>query len=227
MFEKRDHPTLVPFLVAIGMPFFTVFFMDPDIYYYIFSGGAYEGIAEWFQFGFYFLAGFIFLVTGSRLAHNEHGVARFIPLMFGLLVLVVALEEISWGQKIFNFTTPEIISNINTQNELTVHNLESVQPLLPQAYIMAGVLLSSLPFFRNRKIMKLLKPDLSNYLPPVRLVPYFISISIFYFSFIYINPLVGGVIDNHQEVFETLLSFGIFLWSLSIRDLERLGHPRH
>lgn len=33
-------------------------------------------------------------------------------------------EEISWGQRIFHFGTPEDLMRINTQKEFTVHNIE-------------------------------------------------------------------------------------------------------
>ena len=33
-------------------------------------------------------------------------------------------EEISWGQRIFNFNTPEHLQRINEQNEFTIHNIE-------------------------------------------------------------------------------------------------------
>ena len=209
----KQNFTLVPFLVTI-LSAFSLYLMNPVAYDIVFG---LEGLAEWLQFGSYFLAGSIFLISGFQFAQKEHGLGKYIPLIFGFFVLVTALEEISWGQKVFNFTTPDAISQINTQGELTMHNLESLQPLLHRAYILSGVLLASLTFFRDRKIMKLFKPELSDFLPPVRLVPYFISTSLFYFSLDYINPLLGGVIGNHQEVFETLFSFGILLWSLSLR----------
>jgi len=40
-----------------------------------------------------------------------------------LLTLVVAFEEISWGQRIFGIATPDCIKQINVQNEITLHNL--------------------------------------------------------------------------------------------------------
>ena len=33
-------------------------------------------------------------------------------------------EEISWGQRIFGFETPEAIANSNIRDEFTIHNLE-------------------------------------------------------------------------------------------------------
>ena len=46
---------------------------------------------------------------------------------FAALAIVLFLafgEEISWGQRIFNFSTPEAIDRINVQHEFNLHNLE-------------------------------------------------------------------------------------------------------
>ncbi|MFT3680275.1 MAG: hypothetical protein QM791_08365 [Ferruginibacter sp.] len=42
----------------------------------------------------------------------------------GLLMFVAAGEELSWGQHIFNFHTPESIDKMNVQHEFNFHNLE-------------------------------------------------------------------------------------------------------
>lgn len=44
--------------------------------------------------------------------------------LFTLVFLFAFGEEISWGQRIFNFATPESIREINVQEEFNVHNLE-------------------------------------------------------------------------------------------------------
>ena len=40
-----------------------------------------------------------------------------------LVFFVMAGEEISWGQRILNFNTPEIIQTVNVQGETNLHNL--------------------------------------------------------------------------------------------------------
>ena len=35
-------------------------------------------------------------------------------------------EEISWGQRIFDYPTPDILREINSQNEMTLHNIGSL-----------------------------------------------------------------------------------------------------
>ena len=42
----------------------------------------------------------------------------------GLLSLGIAMEEISWGQRIFNIETPAKLAQINAQKELNLHNIK-------------------------------------------------------------------------------------------------------
>lgn len=44
-------------------------------------------------------------------------------LSLGLLFFIGFGEEISWGQRIFNFQTPAAVKEANMQNELNIHNL--------------------------------------------------------------------------------------------------------
>ena len=43
---------------------------------------------------------------------------------FGLFLLFVAGEEISWGQRIMQFSTPKIFQEYNAQQEFNLHNLK-------------------------------------------------------------------------------------------------------
>ena len=47
--------------------------------------------------------------------------------VFTLGLLLVAGEEIAWGQQFFRFQTPEPIARLNQQGELTLHNLGPMQ----------------------------------------------------------------------------------------------------
>jgi hypothetical protein len=44
--------------------------------------------------------------------------------LLGLVFMLGCLEEISWGQRIIGFQTPEEIRDINAQNEFNLHNLQ-------------------------------------------------------------------------------------------------------
>ena len=50
-------------------------------------------------------------------------VKQLLFLCLGVLFFVGAGEEISWGQRILGFQTPEPISEVNKQEEFNIHNL--------------------------------------------------------------------------------------------------------
>lgn len=49
---------------------------------------------------------------------------NFIHLFFAVFFFGGFGEEISWGQRIFDFQTPETIEHMNVQHEFNVHNIE-------------------------------------------------------------------------------------------------------
>jgi hypothetical protein len=81
----------------------------------------------------FFVAAALFFVAfrSSHGAGNDFYLLRTNRNLF-LLLLAVAFafaggEEISWGQRIFGWETPDSLANINAQDETTIHNLEFFQ----------------------------------------------------------------------------------------------------
>ena len=70
--------------------------------------------AVWFL-----LAGLLLFVT----ALVERGFFRNVYILGGMAMVFVAGEEISWGQRIFGFATPDFLMHLNEQKEFTVHNI--------------------------------------------------------------------------------------------------------
>lgn len=54
---------------------------------------------------------------------GKSSMPRRLLTMAGLLALLGALEELSWGQHLFGFETPVILRDINAQGESNLHNL--------------------------------------------------------------------------------------------------------
>ena len=48
---------------------------------------------------------------------------RCVYILGGMAMVFVAGEEISWGQRIFGFATPDFLMRLNQQKEFTVHNI--------------------------------------------------------------------------------------------------------
>jgi hypothetical protein len=81
-----------------------------------------DGVYESLGALFFFLASigflYIFFIAKKR---------NIFFLFFALAFFFAAGEEISWGQRIFNFDTPSFIEANNDQEEFNIHNLDIVQ----------------------------------------------------------------------------------------------------
>lgn len=74
----------------------------------------------------------------------QQKIAKFLLLMACIAFTMVVGEEISWGQRVFGFATPENIEAINRQGETNLHNLESIWPFVYWTYLIIGILGASL-----------------------------------------------------------------------------------
>lgn len=79
---------------------------------------------------------FVFLVAGGfrglALAfrghrHNEERLCVWFYLIFSLGLLLTAMEEVAWGQKLVDFQTPSGWRELNAQGEMTLHNVHVLQ----------------------------------------------------------------------------------------------------
>lgn len=78
----------------------------------------------------FFIGGVGFIVAAVRSDHLRERQSRWVYgtiLLWAAACFVCAGEEISWGQRILGFETPEAIKAANLQEEFTVHNLEAFQ----------------------------------------------------------------------------------------------------
>lgn len=79
-----------------------------------------------------FVTSFLF-VYGFRVARKSLDttwmslIKKLVYLGLALLFFFGAGEEISWGQRIFGFKTPEPLAQVNKQDELNLHNLSVLE----------------------------------------------------------------------------------------------------
>jgi hypothetical protein len=84
---------------------------------------AEDRLLEWLQFAG-FVAATVFAALAARLfARRGLKLVPSILLLLGIACVFIAGEEISWGQRIFGFDTPEELEELNKQGETTVHNI--------------------------------------------------------------------------------------------------------
>lgn len=69
-------------------------------------------------------------------------------LIFSLLLFLLFAEEISWGQRILNIKTPDIIAEVNYQREINLHNLKGIQDTNNAlSYVLFGAVVAFLSIF--------------------------------------------------------------------------------
>jgi hypothetical protein len=69
-----------------------------------------DGLVENLQFLFFFATGVLGLLLMVRFWRAADKLNALAYGLFGLLCVFIAMEEISWGQRIFGFSTPETLT---------------------------------------------------------------------------------------------------------------------
>jgi hypothetical protein len=72
--------------------------------------------------GFLFLRSSAFSLKEKPFQYRNLRTALFV--FAGVVFILAAGEEISWGQRIFNFETPEELVQLNDQDEFNFHNID-------------------------------------------------------------------------------------------------------
>ena len=83
-----------------------------------------DGLIEYMSFIFLFIAGIFIILTSWNNFKLKKVITASILLLVGIVFIVAAFEEISWGQRIFGFDTPEKLLAINDQDEFNFHNID-------------------------------------------------------------------------------------------------------
>jgi hypothetical protein len=150
----------------------------------------------------------------------------------GVVVLVAALgsfyvagEEISWGQHILNWSTPEYWAAINDQNETNLHNTSSWLDQKPRILLFVGICGAGL-----------LVPALRRWKPawlPARFTPLYPSDTLSVTALGVLLPYTvqeiaehfynGGVFARVSEVQELYMYYfvALYLWDLYKREISK------
>ena len=163
-----------------------------------------DGPLEWLQFFEYFLSALLsFLIYIRRKKKKE--INSLIWLLISLLSLIVAGEEISWGERLTGISV-STISELNVQGETNFHNLPFFHNyLLDPVFEISCIFLG---WFGWRKFKNI------DALPGKELSLFFLFVALFYFYFDVSWASTTEQIRNDQEIFEFLLASGIFIHCL-------------
>jgi len=164
---------------------------------------------QWFQV-FLLFASAVFAWRTARILPRESE-EPFVRRFFFVLMagcLLVLMEEISWGQRIFGLATPEFLEHINRQHEISLHNIGFLQRFRHVPLILFGTTGAGLILFRKRILQRLPIPSLHYLLPPPEaLVPLLITL------------LIGLVVEAGYD----LQGFSTEAWEATLHRIRKFA----
>ena len=181
--ESRTNLSRIFLLDGIALLMLSIGYFSPQTYIALMEE---DYIGEWITFYAFAFAGSIIVIHLWSCRKNDlslFSLSFLIPLAVAAFCLMVAGEEISWGQRIFAFKPPDLFLEQNYQQELNIHNLfkgdgfwgiqiESKHLVMLIAFFY-GVLLPLLTRFLSP-----LK-NLDQHAPAFYLMPYFVLVIAF------------------------------------------------
>lgn len=223
MFKTHAHAiTALGLFVLIISAYLLMAWSWPAAYIW----ATYEDLyGEWAQTWSFALA----CLFSARLAFMPSRYRWFFAVL-ALACLYVVLEEISWGQRLIGFDTPELLKRYNLQREANLHNLltgpistttkDVIEYLLAGALLLYGALYPLLLKFGWSLAHWFEQKGLAA--PPLYLAPFFLTA-----AWLELAPF--GF--NEAEVAEILVSASLALmtahyWFTQRRQLNPYNSPR-
>jgi len=184
--------------------------LSPDAYYQYVQE---DQPLEWSTFWGFMVAGAFF--ARATLLDRHKGPPPWFFAGLAAFCVLVAMEEISWGQRVFGYTPPRYFLDNNYQLELNLHN---VLPTTLRKQIVAALIVSYgllLPLLVRIPSTRSLLTKLGIAGPPLALTPIFAGLLVF---------LVTYPIPYAGEIVEAGMALG-FLFS-AIAALDSIGKER-
>ena len=163
-----------------------------------------DGPLEWIQFICYTFSFICCSIVLWRKRNRAFTKSWFVWFLLALLCFFVAGEEISWGERLSGYGI-EAIRAINKQGETTIHNIRFFHLyLLDPSFEISCLLFGWLGWN--------LWPEIDAF-PKKKYTLYFLFVALFFFYFDISYSSTIKQIRNDQEIFELLMSLGLFLHS--------------
>ena len=160
-----------------------------------------DGPLEWIQFFEYSISSLLAFAVFFR-QKEKKSINSIIWLLIAFLAFLVAGEEISWGERVTGIGI-DSISSLNVQGETNFHNLPFFHNyLLDPVFEIACIFLG---WFGWRKFQNI------SAFPSQNLSLFFLFVALFYFYFDISWASTTQQIRNDQEIFEFILSTGVFV----------------
>ncbi len=195
----------------IGAAVYHIFYCHPVTYVKLIAEDS------WGEYGTFlcYLMSF-FLIAGAMRHSRDLRKPGYLAL--ALCCFIMAMEEVSWLQRIIGIGTPEGLAAINNQSELNFHNIQYVKYTKIVFSYLVSFWALVLPYLNyrfggiKRLVRKIGVPVL-----PVRMIPLFI-LALFFF--------IAMPIPKYDEINELIFGIGFAWYALDLfirasRDSEK------
>ena len=179
-----------------------------------------DGPAEWLTTICFILAGFVSVRIAFNRFRKNHPWQAVLFIGVAAVMLFAGGEEISWGQRLFGWETPQDLIDLNDQGETNLHNIGILLDITNLAMFATG-LYGTFAYIANRRLHFARYWDQGNYLfvPPFFLATYFVPILIFRIARMTIFTESNFTLNRLAEWSETVVAVGIllFFWLAFLR----------
>ena len=165
-----------------------------------------DALLEWAQVIAYIAAVGIALLEIPRVWRSGDTLATFVLVCLALLSLLSVGEELSWGQRLIGFGTPELAAR-NRQGELTLHNDARLEQAIRIVILLAGIYGVLMPLLVRRR---------TPLVPPITLVSFFTVVTVYYTVRLLVFDTPSYVQAKYSEWPESCLAAAIALWCADV-----------
>jgi len=192
---------------------------------------AEDGFSENLQVVFWLMTFFLcFFISRQEWRSGD----RLIAVLYGVLSIAVFFligEEISWGQRIFGWTTSEEFAAMNKQHETNIHNIHGIGDAFKWVHVVIGAYGALLPllFMQIRVTRKEIAERIPKLVPHITFLPFFALPLVWrlYVNLIEPPPGFSFVVAEYSEVIELILAIGFFLFMVfQLRKANKLAPLR-
>jgi len=182
-----------------------------------------DGLIEYTTSIVYFLTGIFSFLIFQALKKN-HRIFGLMYLIFGIIFLIGGFEEISWGQRIFDLETPDMLSS-NLAEEINIHNLKGFERAKSLSHLFIAFYAIFTWLILPRKNNPTYKMFVRFFVPRWYTITYFFTSYLFliYFdaTFTHLKFLKKYFFDflqahQDEELFEMMLSLGVLIFVFEI-----------
>jgi hypothetical protein len=181
--------------------------------------GREDHIFEYIQFFAFLLSSIILGVISYRLLKQKSLFTFAITIILSLGLLFVAVEEISWGQRVLDIPTDGIFLEKNVQQETNIHNLEPIHWLIRYAYLIIGFIGAFGWIARQIEFKNNFVQFIQQFLPRWFTLTYFLLLLINLFN------TEAYTAPQDFEYIELLLSMGTLIYCIYMLKYFELNKP--